>query len=49
MEWQESAVAGEVAPGQRGFEKPAVVCQFGVMFVPDKIGAFREARRVLAR
>lgn len=25
-----------------------VVCQFGVMFVPDKSGAFREARRVLA-
>jgi ubiquinone/menaquinone biosynthesis C-methylase UbiE len=25
----------------------AVVCQFGVMFFPDKIQAFREARRVL--
>ncbi len=27
----------------------AVVCQFGVMFVPDKARAFAEARRVLAR
>jgi len=26
----------------------AVVCQFGVMFFPDKAGAFCEARRVLA-
>ena len=25
----------------------AVVCQFGVMFFPDRIGAYREARRVL--
>ena len=25
----------------------AVVCQFGVMFFPDKDGAFAEARRVL--
>lgn len=25
----------------------AVVCQFGIMFVPDKAAAFREARRVL--
>ena len=25
----------------------AVVCQFGFMFVPDKLAAFREARRVL--
>lgn len=27
---------------------PAVVCQFGLMFVPDKAGAVAEARRVLA-
>jgi SAM-dependent methyltransferase len=27
----------------------AVVCQFGVMFFPDKVGAFAEARRVLTR
>jgi ubiquinone/menaquinone biosynthesis C-methylase UbiE len=27
----------------------AVVCQFGVMFFPDRIGAYREARRVLKR
>jgi SAM-dependent methyltransferase len=26
----------------------AVVCQFGAMFFPDKVAAFREARRVLA-
>jgi SAM-dependent methyltransferase len=26
-----------------------VACQFGVMFVPDKVVAFREARRVLRR
>jgi len=26
----------------------AVVCQFGVMFFPDRIGAYKEARRVLA-
>jgi ubiquinone/menaquinone biosynthesis C-methylase UbiE len=26
---------------------PTVVCQFGLMFVPDKQAAFREARRVL--
>lgn len=26
----------------------AVVCQFGVMFFPDKVQGFREARRVLA-
>ena len=26
----------------------AIVCQFGVMFFPDRIGAYREARRVLA-
>ncbi|MFN3726179.1 MAG: class I SAM-dependent methyltransferase [Allosphingosinicella sp.] len=27
----------------------AVLCQFGVMFFPDRIGAYREARRVLRR
>jgi ubiquinone/menaquinone biosynthesis C-methylase UbiE len=27
----------------------AVVCQFGVMFFPDKVQGFREARRVLKR
>jgi ubiquinone/menaquinone biosynthesis C-methylase UbiE len=31
--------------GDDGFD--AVVCQFGVMFFPDKHAAFREARRVL--
>jgi SAM-dependent methyltransferase len=29
-----------------GFD--ALLCQFGVMFLPDKLAAFREARRVLA-
>lgn len=29
-------------------EFDALVCQFGVMFFPDRIGAYREARRVLA-
>lgn len=29
-------------------EFDAVVCQFGVMFFPDKAGAFAEARRILA-
>jgi SAM-dependent methyltransferase len=27
----------------------AVVCQFGVMFFPDKVAAYRETRRVLGR
>jgi SAM-dependent methyltransferase len=27
---------------------PAIVCQFGVMFFPDRVQGFREARRVLA-
>lgn len=30
-------------------EFDAVVCQFGFMFVPDKVVAFREVRRVLRR
>jgi len=30
-------------------EFDAVVCQFGFMFVPDKLAAFREVRRVLRR
>jgi len=31
--------------GDREFD--ALVCQFGVMFFPDRVAAFREARRVL--
>jgi SAM-dependent methyltransferase len=27
----------------------AIICQFGVMFFPDKVAAFKEARRVLKR
>jgi ubiquinone/menaquinone biosynthesis C-methylase UbiE len=32
----------------QGGEFDAVVCQFGVMFLPDKIASHREVRRVLA-
>lgn len=32
--------------GDREFD--VLICQFGVMFFPDRIGAYREARRVLA-
>lgn len=44
IEWQEAdAVKLPFASAAFG----AVVCAFGVMFVPDKKAAFREARRVL--
>lgn len=44
IEWREADAASlPFADGEFG----AVVCSFGVMFVPDKKGAFREARRVL--
>ncbi|PYJ09960.1 MAG: hypothetical protein DMF06_08160 [Verrucomicrobia bacterium] len=42
--WGE-ADAGALAFGDDSFD--AVVCQFGVMFFPDKVTALREARRVL--
>jgi len=44
IEWRE-ADAAKLPFGDRAFG--AVVCGFGVMFVPDKQAAFREACRVL--
>ena len=45
VEWQTAdAVALPFPDGSFG----AVVCQLGIMFVPDKAAAMREARRVLA-
>lgn len=45
IEWREAdAVALPFPDGSFG----AVVCQLGIMFVPDKGAAMREARRVLA-
>ena len=46
IEWQTADAAALPFPPD-SFD--AVVCQFGVMFVPDKAAAFREARRVLAK
>jgi len=44
IEWREAdAVKLPFADGEFG----AVVCAFGVMFVPDKLAALREAHRVL--
>src|SRR6185295_12364163 len=44
VEWREAdACKLPFADGEFG----AVVCAFGVMFVPDRQAAFREARRVL--
>jgi SAM-dependent methyltransferase len=40
------ADAGELPFPDRSFD--AVVCQFGIMFVPDKLRALTEANRVLA-
>ena len=46
IEWREADAAKlPFADGEFG----AVVCSFGVMFVPDRRAAFREARRVLKR
>jgi SAM-dependent methyltransferase len=44
IDWQQADAAALPFPGA---SFAAVVCQFGVMFVPDKQAAFREARRVL--
>jgi ubiquinone/menaquinone biosynthesis C-methylase UbiE len=46
LEWQE-ADAGALSFSNGSFD--AVICQFGLMFVPDKEAAMREAYRVLAR
>lgn len=46
IEWQQ-ADATALPFGEEAFG--AVVCAFGVMFVPDKNAAFREARRVLRK
>ena len=46
IEWQ-TADAGALPFPDKSFD--AVVCQYGLMFVPDKQAAVREARRVLAR
>ncbi len=45
IEWQ-TADAGALPFADRAFN--TVVCQFGVMFLPDKTQGFAEARRVLA-
>jgi len=45
VEWRQADACALPFP-EASFE--AVVCQFGMMFVPDKPGAVREARRVLA-
>lgn len=45
VEWRQ-ADATMLPFGDGSFD--AVVCQFGVMFFPDKLAAFREAHRVLA-
>lgn len=44
LEWR-TADAGALPFPDGAFD--ALVCQFGMMFVPDKAAAFREARRVL--
>ena len=46
IEWREADAAR--LPFRDG-EFGAVVCAFGVMFVPDRQAAFREARRVLGK
>jgi SAM-dependent methyltransferase len=45
IEWQQADCAALPFPPS---SFAAVACQFGVMFVPEKQAAFREARRVLA-
>jgi len=44
LEWRQADAAALPFPDS-SFD--AVVCQFGVMFVPDKLAAMKEARRVL--
>ncbi|MBM4258919.1 MAG: class I SAM-dependent methyltransferase [Deltaproteobacteria bacterium] len=46
VDWQQADIAALPFPDT---SFPTVVCQFGLMFVPDKQAAFREARRVLSK
>jgi len=46
VEWRQ-ADAMQLPFGDNAYD--AVICQFGVMFFPDKANAFAEARRVLKR
>ncbi|WP_217178859.1 class I SAM-dependent methyltransferase [Streptomyces sp. AC495_CC817] len=45
VRWQQ-ADAQELPFGDASFD--LVLCQFGAMFFPDRVGAYREARRVLS-
>jgi ubiquinone/menaquinone biosynthesis C-methylase UbiE len=45
IDWR---VADAMKPGFEDASFDAVVCQFGVMFFPDRVHAYREMRRVLA-
>jgi ubiquinone/menaquinone biosynthesis C-methylase UbiE len=46
VDWKQADIAALPFPDATF---PTVVCQFGLMFVPDKQAAFREARRVLSK
>jgi SAM-dependent methyltransferase len=46
IEWQQADCTATPFPSA---SFSALVCQFGVMFVPEKAAVFREARRVLVR
>jgi SAM-dependent methyltransferase len=46
VDWR---TADAAAPPFESASFAALACQFGLMFVPDKEAAFREARRVLAK